>query len=145
MKNLTLIWYWELRRMKWAWVWRRKGMYLDVAALVVNEKSSTPHFVLSLLFILKIIGRRSSTKTIVVFIQCYYKISIMWHSKTVPYDRLRFCNVNINYNFVNYKNATAWHSKAILQNLLRLCIVEICFSSSDGLHNFTCRTIGILC
>ena len=106
-------------------------MYLDAAALVVNEKSSTPNSVLSLLFIFKIFGRRSSTKTVVVFIQRYYKIAIMPHSKTVPYDRLRFCDVSINYNFINYKNATAWHSKAVLQNSLRLCVVEKCFSSSE--------------
>lgn len=54
----------------------------------------------------------------------------MWHSKMVPYDHLRFCDVNNNYNSVNYKNVTAWHSKAVQRNCLRMCVIETSFSSS---------------
>ena len=54
----------------------------------------------------------------------YYKIATMCHSKMVPYDRLRNCNVNNNYNIINYKNVIALFSKAVLQNHLRMAVVE---------------------
>ena len=55
----------------------------------------------------------------------------MWHSKTVPYDRLRTSDVNNIYNDINYKNVIALFSKkADLQNHLRMAVVERSFSSS---------------
>lgn len=57
----------------------------------------------------------------------------MWHFKTVPYDSLRMCDLNNNYNSLNYKNATASYTKMVLQNRLRMSIVETCFFSNENM------------